>query len=162
MKVGGFVSILSPKKTNLSDHEIAKYWDKAFKREAIFRPSLGVLNEAINTGNLSIIKNIELRNFLSSFDAELQQLRKQEETVFDFRMECYQSLRNSGNFRKILDDIMDTETWYKLSSSPFENSNKSLLQSERFENDIVLFIGTSVYLENNFLIPLKNRMDECI
>ena len=150
MKVGGFVSILSPKKTNLSDHEIAKYWDKAFKREAIFRPSLGV------------IKNIELRNFLSSFDAELQQLRKQEETVFDFRMECYQSLRNSGNFRKILDNIMDTETWYKLSSSPFENSNKSLLQSERFENDIVLFIGTSVYLENNFLIPLKNRMDECI
>ena len=159
---GDFASILSPKETNLSELEIAKYWDKALRREAIFRPSLGVLNEAINSGNLSIIKNTELRNILSSYDAELQQLRKQEETVFDFRMECYQSLRNSGNFRKILDNVMDTETWYKLPSSPFKNSNKSLLQSEKFENDIVLFIGTSVYLENNFLIPLKKRMSDCI
>jgi hypothetical protein len=159
---GEFASILSPKETMLSDLEIAKYWDKAFRQEAIFRPSLGVLNEAISSGNLSIIKNTELRNMLSSFDAELQQLRKQEETVFDFRMECYQSLRNSGNFRKILDNVMETETWYKLSSSPFENSNKALLQSERFENDIVLFIGTSVYLEKKFLIPLENRMGETI
>lgn len=157
-RAGEFASILSPKETNLSDSEIAKYWDNAFRREAIFRPSLGVLNEAINSGNLSIIKNTELRNILSSFSAELQQLRKQEETVFDFRLECYRSLRNFGNFRKILDNSMDTETWYKLPSSPFENSNKVLLQSERFENDIVLFIGTSVYLENNFLIPLKEKM----
>ncbi|MCW5518091.1 DUF6090 family protein [Muriicola sp. Z0-33] len=159
---GEFASILSPKKTNLSDREIAQYWDKAFRQEAIYRPSLGVLNEAINSGNLSIVRNNELRNILSSFDAELQQLRKQEETVFDFRLECYRSLRNSGNFRKILDNLKDTETWFKLSSSPFENSNKVLLQSERFENDIVLFIGISVFLENNFLIPLKNRMSESI
>ena len=159
---GEFASILSPKKTKLSEQEIAKYWDKAFRQEAIFRPSLGVLNEAINSGNLSIITNTELRTFLSSFNAQLQQLRKQEETVFDFRLQCYQSLRNEGNFRKILDNVMNTETWYKLPSSPFENSNKSLLQSEQFENDIVLFIGTSVYLENNFLIPLKNKMSECI
>ena len=159
---GEFASILSPKKTNLSDLEIARYWDNAFRQEAIYRPSLGVLNEAINSGNLSIIRNNELRNILSSFDAELQQLRKQEETVFNFRLECYQSLRNSGNFRKILDNIKDTETWFKLSSSPFESSNKVLLQSERFENDLVLFIATSVFLENYFLIPLKNRMSESI
>lgn len=159
---GEFASILSPKKTDLSEIEIAKYWNKAFRQEAIYRPSLGVLNEAINSGNLSIIKNNELRNILSSFEADLQQLRKQEETVFDFRLKCYQSLRNSGNFRKILDNVKDTETWYKLSPSPFENSNKLLLQSETFENDIVLFIGTSVYLENNFLIPLKNRMSESL
>ena len=70
--------------------------------------------------------------------------------------------KSRRNFRKILDNIVDTETWYTLSSSPFKNSNKSLLQSEKFENDIVLFIGTSVYLENNFLLPLKKRMNLCI
>ena len=159
---GEFASILSPKETTLSEAQIATYWNKAFRQEAIYRPSLGVLNEAINSGNLSIIKNTQLRNILSSFDAELQQLRKQEDVVFDFRMDCYKNIRNSGNFRKILDNIVDTETWYTLSSSPFKNSNKSLLQSEKFENDIVLFIGTSVYLENNFLLPLKKRMNLCI
>ncbi len=161
-RAGEFASVLSPKKTNISDAEIAKYWDNAFRREAIFRPSLGVLNEAISSGNLSIIKNNQLRNILSSFDSELQQLRKQEETVFDFRLQCYQTLRDNGNFRKILDNSMDTETWYDLPQSPFKNTNKALLQSEKFENDIVLFIGTSVYLENNFLIPLQKKVNATI
>ncbi len=159
---GEFASILSPEVTNLSDAEIATYWNNALRREAIYRPSLGVLNEAINSGNLSIIKNAELRNILFSFDAELQQLRKQEDVVFDVRMKCYDDLRNSGSMRKLLDNILDTASWYSNPSSAFEKSNKSLLQSERFENDLVFFIGTSKYFENNFLIPLKKRISECI
>ena len=118
-----FASLMSPVETNLSDSEISKLWDKAFRREAIYRPSLGVLNEAINSGNLSILSNNELRNTLASLDADLQQLRQQEETVFDFRLQCYNSIRNIGSFRKVLDNIKDTEDWYNLSPSKFKNSN---------------------------------------
>lgn len=157
-----FASILSPAETNITDAEIAKIWDKAFRKEAIFRPSLGVLNEAINSGNLSIINNNELRNLLASLDADIQQLQQQEETVFNFRIQCYNSLRNIGSFRKILDNIKATEGWYKLSPSKFKNSNNKLLQSETFENDLVLFIGTSVYLGKNFLIPLKEKLIYCL
>ena len=157
-----FASILSPVETNLTDAEIGKIWDKTFRREAIFRPSLGVLNEAINSGNLSIIKNNELRNLLASLDADIQQLQQQEKTVFDFRIQCYNSLRNIGSFRKILDNLKDTEGWYKLSPSKFKNSNKKLLQSETFENDLVLFIGTSMYLGKNFLVPLKEKLIYCL
>ena len=157
-----FASLMSPVETNLSDSEISKLWDKAFRREAIYRPSLGVLNEAINSGNLSILSNNELRNTLASLDADLQQLRQQEETVFDFRIQCYKTLRNIGTFRKVLDNLKDTEGWYNLPSSKFKNSNKKLLQSETFENDLVLFIGTSVYLGNNFLTPLKEKLIYCI
>jgi len=159
---GEFASILSPEETNLSDAEIATYWNNALRREAIYRPGLGVLNEAINSGNLSVIKNSELRNILFSFDAELQQLRKQEEVVFDVRMKCYDILRNYGSFRKLLDNIMDTASWYSNPSSAFENSNTSILQSEKFENDLVFFIAASKYFENNFLIPLEQRIGDCI
>ena len=159
---GEFASILSPEETNLSDAEIATYWNNALRREAIYRPGLGVLNEAINSGNLSVIKNSELRNILFSFDAELQQLRKQEEVVFDVRMKCYDILSNYGSFRKLLDNIMDTASWYSNPSSAFENSNTSILQSEKFENDLVFFIAASKYFENNFLIPLEQRIGDCI
>ena len=131
-------------------------------RDAIFRPSLGILNEAINSGNLSIIKNTELRSILSSFDAELQQLRMQEESVFDIRLDCFQSVINHGNFRKILENLGNILSYYQLSPSPFSNSNKELLQSEILENKIVMFIGTSMYLEDGFLIPLKSRMSNCL
>jgi len=157
-----FASFMSPAETNLSDSQIGKLWDKAFKKEAIYRPSLGVLNEAINSGNLSIISNNELRNILASLDADIQQLRQQEETVFGFRLQCYKALRNIGSFRKVLDNLKDTEGWYNLPPSKFKNSNKELLKSETFENDLVLFIGTSVYLGKNFLLPLKEKMIYCI
>ena len=135
-------------------------WDKAFRREAIFRPSSGVLNEAINSGNLSIISNEFLRNTLSSWEADLQHLRQQEETVFDFRMKCYDHLRELGNFRQILDNSVDTETWYELMPSQFNTSNVNLLKSQVFENDLVIFLGTSVYLNANFLSPLKTEIIE--
>lgn len=157
-----FASFMSPVKTNLSAAEIGKLWNKTFRREAIFRPSLGVLNEAINSGNLSIISHTELRNLLASLDADIQQLRQQEETVFDFRMQCYKSIRDIGSFREVLDNVKDTEGWYNLSPSKFKNSNNKLLQSETFENDLVLFIGTSVYLEKNFLSPLKEKLTYCL
>ena len=155
-------SLLSPDVTTISDSLVANYFAEALMRDAIFRPSLGILNEAINSGNLSIIKNTELRSILSSFDAELQQLRMQEESVFDIRLDCFQSVINVGNFRKILENLGNVLSYYKLSPSPFQNSNKELLQSEILENKIVLFIGTSLYLEDGFLIPLKSRMSNCI
>ena len=152
------VSVLSPKKTTLSDIEISKLWYNAFAREAVYKPSLGVLNEAISSGSLSIIKNIELRDFFASLESELQLLKTQEETVYNWRTQCLQTTKELGNIRIILFDTLDSERAEKLGASAFENSNMNLLQSNTFENDIVFFIGTSNYLQTGFLIPLKTKM----
>jgi hypothetical protein len=88
------VSVLSPKKTTLSDVEISQLWYNALAREAVYKPSLGVLNEAISTGSLSIIKNIALRDFFASIESDLQLLKTQEEGVYLFRLECLKPREN--------------------------------------------------------------------
>jgi hypothetical protein len=157
-----FVSRISPGTSNLTEQDFSFLWDQALKIEAIYRPGSGVIKEAINSGSISLIQNEELRKKLSSIDAELQELRFQEETVFTIRMECYRHLRENGSFRKILDNTADTETWYQLSKSQFHTSNLNLLQSVKFENDLLLFIGTSVYLEKRFLIPMKSSLEHTL
>tara|TARA_R110002049_G_scaffold239565_1_gene412869 strand:+ start:2882 stop:3652 length:771 start_codon:yes stop_codon:yes gene_type:complete len=156
------VSVLSPKEAKLSNIEISKLWYNTFAREAVYKPSLGVINEAISSGSLSIIKNIKLRDFFASMESELQLLKSQEETVFDWRMQCFQTTSKLGNVRILLFDTLDPEIAKKLGVSAFENSNVELLQSKTFENNIVLFIGTTNHLQTGFLIPLKNKMDNAM
>jgi hypothetical protein len=57
---------------------------------------------------------------------------------------------------------MESEIAEKLGISSFENSNKELLQSKKFENDIVFFIGTTNLLQTAFLLPLKDKMTEAM
>ncbi len=153
-------SVLSPKEPILSSLEISKLWYNAFAREAVFKPSLGVINEAISSGSLSIIKNIKLRDFFASIESELQLLKSQEETVYNWRMQCFQTTRELGNVRILLFNTLESEIAKKLGASSFENSNIELLQSKAFENNIVFFIGTTNHLQTGFLIPLKNKMDD--
>ncbi len=157
-----FASALSPDRVMFSEKEIAQIWDKTFRVDAIFRPSSGVLSEAINSGNLSIIQNRELKTALASWEAKIEELKVHEENVFLFRMAAYDHLRENGNFRKILDHSRETEIWYQLENSPFPSSNKTLLRSSQFENDLLLFIGTSVYFEYKYLIPLEEYLKSSI
>ena len=156
------VSVLSPKKPTLTDTEISQLWYNALAREAVYKPSLGVLNEAISSGSLSIIKNIQLRDFFASIKSELQLLKSQEESVFQFRQQCLKTTRELGNVRIALFETLGSENAEKLGNSSFENSNAELLQSKTFENDIVFFIGTTNYLQSGFLIPLMSKMDNAM
>ncbi len=156
------VSVLSPKKTTLSDVKISQLWYNALAREAVYKPSLGVLNEAISTGSLSIIKNIALRDFFSSIESDLQLLKTQEESVYQFRLECLKTTRELGNVRIALFNTLKSENAEKLGISSFENSNKELLRSKKFENDIVFFIGTTNHLQTTFLLPLKDKITDAM
>lgn len=156
------VSILSPKNTNLSDVEISKLLYNALAKEAAYKPSLVVLNEAINTGSLSIIKNSALRDFFASIESDLQLLKIQEEGVHKFRSECVKTMSEIGNVRIILFDAWESEIAEKLGISSFENSNKELLQSKKFENAIVFFIGSTNQLQTAFLSPLKDKITEAM
>ena len=155
-------SVLSPQKITLTDIEISELWYNALAREAVYKPSLGVLNESINSGSLSIIKNIQLRDFFASLESELQLLKSQEESVYQFRQKCLETTRELGNVRIALFDTLESENAEKLGNSSFENSNSELFQSKAFENDIVFFIGTTNYLQSGFLIPLKSKMDNAM
>ena len=156
------VSALSPKKSTLTDIEISELWYNALAREAVYKPSLGVLKEAISSGSLSIIKNIQLRDFFASIESELQLLKSQEATVFQFRQQCFKTTRDLGNVRVALFNTLKPETAEKLGKSSFENSNADLFQSKTFENDIVFLIGTTNHLQTGYLIPLKDKMDDAM
>ncbi|WP_432410516.1 DUF6090 family protein [Rasiella sp. SM2506] len=155
-------SVLSPKISTSTEIEISKLWYNTFAREAVYKPSLGVINEAISSGSLSIIKNSKIRDFFASMESELQLLKSQEETVFNWRMQCFQTTRELGNVRILLFNTLEPEVAEKLGESSFENSNMALVQSKTFENDIVFFIGTTNHLQTGFLLPLQLKMNDAM
>ena len=149
---------LSPEESSLSHSQISKLWLNALSKDAVYRPSLGVLNEAIASGNLSVIHNREITTFLSAWESELDRIGIQEMAVKNQRLLCFERTKEIGNMRMVLQTI-ENDLGKELQESPFEDTNKDLLRSKAFESDLVTFLGTSNHLESGFLIPLKERLE---
>ena len=146
--------------STMTEKEFAKLFGSAFKHEIAYTPGNGVLKELINTGNLSLIKNQTLRTTLSSWGAKLQRLYYQQLQVEKIRQKIYDIIMDTGNFRKLLDVTREDEPWYQLSDSQFLQGNISLLSSPQFENNLVLFIGSSTYLDFSFYQEHKIKLQE--
>ena len=151
------VSVLSPTESTLSDSEISQLWHNTFAKEAVYKPSLGVINEGLSSGSLRIIKNSKLRDFFASIESELQLLKSQEETVYNFRMQCFETTREVGNVRILLYDTLESEIAEKLGPSAFENSNLALLKSKGFENNVVFLSEQQTTFKRDFYFRYKPK-----
>ena len=148
----------SPKSQGLSESEFAKLFGAAFKHEISYTPSTGVLNELVNTGDLSLISSQLLRTKLSSWEAELETLNHQEQQLEKSRQRIYELMLSAGNFRKMLDVTREDEPWYTVRDGDFTGSSLQLLRKPEFENNLILFIGASAYLDFAFYQEHKKQL----
>ena len=121
-----------------------------------------MIKECIDSGRLYIISNEELREKLVAWEVILEEAKAQEEAVFNLRWDCFGHLRKQGSFRGVIDETVVSGSWYDLPKSKFVNTNDKLFQSLEFENDLILFFVTSRYLEQQYLLPMKQEISEII
>lgn len=155
---GNLIALLSPKPNKISDVDLAKMLAASLQEKTEFQPSLSV----INSGQLTLISNEELKNAFLSIDAKVQHYRDNESTVTEIRWDCTLQFLEAGNFRKGIDYLIDTKNWYSTQESAFENTNYTLLSSRQFENKLVLFLATSLTSEEQHLKPMSEMFNSIL
>ncbi|MEN2283646.1 DUF6090 family protein [Algoriphagus sp. SE2] len=124
--------------------------------EIQYRPSPGTLIELINSGNLGVISNRELRLKLASWDGVLASVLFQEEEHSKPRYNLIDLLNKWGNGRKSF--INGLGNRLDMPNSNFKASSIVLLNNLEFDNQLTLFYATGIFLNSSYYTPLKNNI----
>lgn len=100
-----------------------------------YYPKNGFLSDLINSGNLGIIRNSELRNRLSSWMPRLEDLNLRQQATKEFENHMIRYVIENGSWLKA-DETEDDLTVKSLNfpTSGFDVDNNILLKNLEFEN----------------------------
>ena len=101
-----------------------------------YYPRNGFLDDLVNSGNLGVIKNQELRNKLSSWNPVIEHIRSREKELEVARDRVTLMVIKKGSWLNA-DEVSNAET---VKNNPFPNSgfdidNRILLDELEFENN---------------------------
>ena len=128
--------------------------------EIQYRPSPGTLVELVNSGNLSIISNRELRLKLASWDGILASVLFQEEEHSIPRYKLIDLMNKYGNGRKSF--INTLGNMLDMPNSNFKLSSIVLLNNLEYDNQLTFFYVTGSFLNNNYYPILKNEIENTL
>ena len=129
-----------------------------------YDPELGTLNEILNTGKMTFIRNGELRNYISTWNKYMDELSEVDSKLlyfdFEFKTPLYTKLVPMKN-------MLNTYTSFqKASRTNYPKSNytwnpKILLESIEFENMLTNYI---IYgnIQQTRLLDIKNNIKAMI
>ena len=145
-----------PGAPKITEEEFGKLFFNAINSEVQYRPGTGVVNEIINSGKLNIFQNKDLKNALAALDGLMLKIRFQEDhelssTRFDI---IYQAKESLGLRRMAYDTYGEN---FGLDKGRFLDSNLAILNSIKFDNNLMGFIFTSGYLSQRY-DELKNQL----
>jgi len=124
--------------------------------EIQYRPSPGTLIELINSGNLGIISNRELRLKLASWDGVLKSVLFQEEEHSKPRYKLIDLMNKWGNGRKSFINALGNRM--DMPNSNFKSSSIVLLKNLEYDNQLTFFYATGTFLNLNYYSDLKNNI----
>ncbi|MEZ4875135.1 MAG: DUF6090 family protein [Flavobacteriaceae bacterium] len=153
-KIAGFLNAeILPQEQELS---LLIY--ESLSNEISYNPNNSLLDELLNTGGLTVISQPELRKNLTAWESFVQSIKTQEQSLSEQRERVVDILRKEGSIRTGLDEAGVTEA-LGLPKGVNNKSNLSLLQSEEFENELLLYILNGVITEQNHYNPLLAEIE---
>ena len=152
--VSNHMGLSTPK---ITEKEFSVLMIKTLMNEVQFRPNQGVYDEIISSGKLGIFKNTELRFALSAWSGTLFKVRFQEQEHANFRYKAFDISMAKGNLRK--SSAYYFKSNFGLTPSEFEMDINQITQSLEFDNQLVGFIQTARFLNNNYYKGLDKKID---
>lgn len=113
-----------------------------------YSPNEGVLTEMIYSGNLNILRNLDLKQQLSSYNQFLSKVKSQEESIERRRLSFEQWIFDKGSLERILQDVGINKRLglpEVLQNKPIEN--KYLFKLNAFKNQVIMLQSYSIYLD---------------
>lgn len=134
-----------------------------FASDIFFNPNNSLLDEMINSGSLKDISNDQLRIQLTNWISTLDDIAKQETDLAMQRERVVQLFRGSAySIRTIFDLSGISVSELDLTPADKHHSNLSLLNSLEFENNLLIFILTSLATEKNHYTPLMQDVKQVL
>lgn len=146
----------------LNEQKFSELLYQSFSSDIAFNPNNSLLEEMINSGNLKIISNTELRRLLMNWNATIEDIARQENELSIQRENVLDQFRTEENsLRTIFDQVGVSE---ELTIPKGENrfSNLELLNSTKFENNVLMFILTSHATEKAHYNPLLQNIEKIL
>lgn len=135
--VEALLSLFDPDElANLNERQLSEMIYKALSRELSYKPSNGVFQDIINSGNLNLIRNENLRRELASFNSTIELYKAQEDEANRNLAQLRDYLNKYGSLRKIIEEGRDNSDYNSVSRS---FSNKILFDSVEFENEVMVY-----------------------
>ena len=139
------LDMANPNPTNFSGQAIDSLLSLVLSIPS-FYPSTGVIDELLNSGQLSLIRDIELRNHLSNWPGLLHDYTEDISIGFNYQQNVvlpvlgnYINWKNTDQFLRNTD--FENMELGKLSRSQFESSYERFLASKEVEN--VLYLNST-------------------
>lgn len=154
-------NLMGPQVPKISEKEFSKLAMSMTNFEVQYRPNQAVLDEIISSGKLAIFRNNQLKFALSSNNGILFKVKFQEEEHAVIRMDIIATMNALGNAKKMVVDAGYGES-FKIKESKFKLGNLQLLQSQKLENELIDFILTAQYLNENYYTDLKKEIENIL
>ena len=142
------------------EKELSEMLYNAFSFEIDYNPNNSLLNEIINSGGLKMISNAALRSHLIQWESRIQSIHRQESALREQREKLIDIFRTeNASIKTILDLAGVTPNAIGMEKRPNEQSNRSILNSIAFENNLLIFILTGVSTEETHYQPLLSEIE---
>jgi len=148
-----------PNKIKLSDFKFDSLSVFLFK-EVQYRPSSGVKDALISSGNLELITNKDLKYSLAAWDKILQAIRFQEKEHAKFRNNIIALINRKINARKMLQNSLGSIEG--ITASQFNETNRQILNDMEYDNQLISFIITAKVLNLQYYPKLELEMQSII
>lgn len=153
------IQFTGPDSDALTEQDFLSMFLPVIIREMKYRPRDGVISEILNSGKLEIFGQ-EIRAKISSWAGELARVRFQEDVEHArYREQLLNLYSEQGNLRSFTNSLSSID----LEKSKFTSVlGKDLLHSVKFENLLVGFYNTSVFLTSAYYSSLKDSIEESL
>lgn len=135
---------------------------KTLSNDIAFNSNNSLLFEMINSGNLKNLTNTNLRKQLTNWISTLEDISRQEEELNNQRIKIVDMFRTDKYSLSAVFQFAGVNDNFGLPNTGNEVSNLNLLNSIEFENNILLFIITSIATERAHYQPLMNDLDSIL
>jgi len=115
----------------INGNEISNMIYSVVATEATYQPSKGVLTDIISSGNLNLIKNKQLRQYLASFESKLDFMQTQQSITLSTKEAIKSILIKNGSIRMVLKSQGVNFEHQSISDGI---NNKQMYSSVEFEN----------------------------
>ncbi|WP_340064716.1 DUF6090 family protein [Ascidiimonas aurantiaca] len=157
-KLRSFIMLMDRSKEEVSEKELAVALSDIFNKNFQFKYENGALTELIATGGLKNIANDRIRNLLASWESRVQKVINQEQVVNRYIQKGNEVLEKKGSFRSIIDHTNENEQW-QIAKLPEPVSNLFILESQEFENILIIAIGTGEHLYKTVYPGLEKDLE---
>ena len=123
----------------INGNEISNMIHSVVATEATYQPSKGVLTDIISSGNLNLIKNKQLRQYLASFESKLDFMQTQESITLSIKEAIKNILIKNGSIRMVLKSQGVNFMHQSISDTI---NNKQMYSSVEFENILLNYYLT--------------------